>query len=94
MVESWLFRVWGHVQGVGFRESVVREARSRGLAGWVRNRLDGSVELQIQGSRQQLDAMRGWLREGDHPALVERVDATPLPAPFHRFDRFDRLPTP
>lgn len=93
MLESWLVRVWGRVQGVGFRESCVREARSRAITGWVRNRLDGSVELQIQGSAQQLGEMRDWLTEGDHPALVDRVAVSQLPAPFHRFDRFDRLPT-
>jgi acylphosphatase len=93
MVESWLLQVSGRVQGVGFREACIREARSRKITGWVRNRLDGSVELLIQGAAEQLGGMRAWLDDGAHPARVDRVDVTPQPPPFHRFDRFDRLPT-
>ena len=93
MLESRLLRVSGRVQGVGFREACIHEARVRKLTGWVRNRLDGSVELLVQGPVAQLDEMRAWLDDGAHPALVERVEVTPQLPPFHRFDRFDRLPT-
>jgi acylphosphatase len=93
MLESRLLRVSGRVQGVGFREACIHAARLRKVTGWVRNRLDGSVELLIQGSAAQLDDMRAWLDDGAHPALVESVEVTPQPPPFHRFDRFERLPT-
>lgn len=93
MLESRLLRVSGRVQGVGFREACIQEARRRKVTGWVRNRLDGSVEMLIQGPAAQLDAMRAWLDDGSHPALVQSMEVTPQLPPFHRFDRFDRLPT-
>ena len=83
----------GRVQGVWFRESMRQEASRLGIAGWVRNRLDGSVELMLQGPPGRLAELCAWLREGDHPALVESLDVGEVPAPFPRFDRFERLPT-
>ncbi|HEX7637544.1 MAG TPA: acylphosphatase, partial [Burkholderiaceae bacterium] len=46
---TWHAVVRGRVQGVGFREACVAEARALGVAGWVRNRPDGSVEVVLQG---------------------------------------------
>ena len=92
-LETWLVRTRGSVQGVGFREACVRRARRAGVTGWVRNRLDDSVELMLQGPPGRLAELCAWLREGDHPALVESLDVGEVPAPFPRFDRFERLPT-
>ncbi len=47
-IETWQVRVHGRVQGVGFREGCERHARQLGVTGWVRNRLDGTVELLAQ----------------------------------------------
>ena len=88
-----LVRVHGHVQGVGFREACVHAARRGGVTGWIRNRMDGSVEAMLQGTPEALDALTEWLRDGDTPGLVERVEVKPLDPPFARFDRFDRLAT-
>ena len=88
-----LVRVHGHVLGVGFREAGVRAARRSGVTGWSRNRIDGSVEAMLQGAPDALDALTGWLRDGDSPGLVERIEVEPLEPPFPRFDRFDRLAT-
>ena len=92
-LESWLVRVSGRVQGVGYRDACVSRARVVGVTGWVRNRMDGSVEAMLQGSPTQLADMCSWLREGMSAALVDDLEVTRLPAPFARFDRFDRLPT-
>jgi acylphosphatase len=92
-LESWLVRVSGRVQGIGYREACVSRARASGVTGWVRNRMDGSVEAMLQGSAAQLADLCGWLREGMPAALVDDLEVTRLPAPFPRFDRFDRLPT-
>lgn len=92
-LETWQVRTRGRVQGVGFREACVRRARRAGVTGWVRNRMDDSVELMLQGSRQRLADLCEWLRDGDHPALVESVEITEVPPPFARFDLFERLPT-
>lgn len=91
--ESWLIRVRGRVQGVGYRDASVRHAQAVGIRGWVRNRADGSVELTLQGAPDNVAAMSAWLRHGVPGAHVTDLDATQLPAPFPRFDTFDRLPT-
>ena len=88
-----LVRVHGRVQGVGFRETCVREARSRHITGWVRNRMDSSVEAMLQGTPDRIDAFCRWLREGDTPGWVERVDVDEIAPPFARFDRFERIAT-
>ena len=74
--------VRGRVQGVGFRFFVEREAHMLGVAGWVRNNSDGSVEVLAMGSREQLMGLRGRLREGPRAARVDAVDdseARPVP---------------
>ena len=74
LVEARRFLVRGRVQGVGFRWFVEREAHILGIAGWVRNNSDGSVEVQAQGTRDQLLGLRSRLREGPRAARVDAVD--------------------
>lgn len=69
--------VRGRVQGVGFRWFVDHEARQLGLSGWVRNNLDGSVEVLAMGSDQQLEALRRKLEAGPRAARVDEVEETP-----------------
>jgi acylphosphatase len=79
-IEARRFIVRGRVQGVGFRWFVEREAHMLGIAGWVRNNHDGSVEVLAQGTRDQLSGLHGRLREGPRAARVDAVevsDATP-----------------
>ncbi len=92
-IESWLVRVRGRVQGVGYREACVRHARAQGITGWVRNRVDGSVEVLLQGSPEQLADMCGWLRVGMSAALVHALEVTQVQPPPPRSDHFERLPT-
>jgi acylphosphatase len=88
-----LVRVRGRVQGVGYRQACVGHAWTLGVTGWVRNRMDESVEALLQGTPHQLDRMCDWLREDVPFALVEVLEVTPIAPPFPRFDRFERLPT-
>jgi acylphosphatase len=67
------FVVRGRVQGVGFRWFVEREAHMLGIAGWVRNNADGSVEVLAIGSRDQLSGLRSRLRQGPRAARVDDV---------------------
>lgn len=67
------YRVMGRVQGVGFRYFVWREAESLGLAGWVRNMADGSVESLAAGPPQTLDRFKQLLEEGPHSSRVTSV---------------------
>jgi acylphosphatase len=69
-----LYRVRGRVQGVGFRYFVEHSATSLGLAGWVRNRDDGSVEVYAIGTAEQLSELAGLLWKGPRWAEVRGVD--------------------
>jgi acylphosphatase len=80
-IETKRYLVRGRVQGVGFRWFVEREAHMLGIAGWVRNNHDGSVEILAQGTRNQLSGLHSRLREGPRAARVDAVDvsdATPV----------------
>jgi acylphosphatase len=66
--------VHGRVQGVGFRAFVEDEARERRLAGWVRNRRDGSVEAVFCGPAADVDAMLAAVRLGPPASHVASVD--------------------
>ena len=65
--------VRGTVQGVGFRAFVQRHALERGLAGWVRNRRDGTVEAVLAGAAAEVDAALEALRKGPSSAKVKAV---------------------
>ncbi len=69
--------VHGRVQGVWFRGWCEREAKSRGLNGWVRNRRDGTVEALFEGPDLALTAMIGACREGPPAARVTRLEDYP-----------------
>jgi acylphosphatase len=72
--ESRRFVVRGRVQGVGFRWFVEREAQILGIAGWVRNNHDGSVEVLAMGTRDQLLSLGSRLRQGPRAARVDDVE--------------------
>ena len=65
--------VTGMVQGVGFRYESVRAARRIGIVGWVRNCMDGSVELEFQGEPGSVAQMIEWLWHGPQWARVDDV---------------------
>jgi acylphosphatase len=67
--------VRGQVQGVGYRWFAVRRARERQLTGWVRNRPDGSVEAEAEGSRSELEALLADLRRGPSHASVSTIES-------------------
>jgi acylphosphatase len=72
--------IHGLVQGVGFRESMCRQAQALGVRGWVRNRLDGTVEAVIDGPPAAVEALAAWARRGPRAAQVTRVDVRPATA--------------
>jgi len=65
--------VYGYVQGVFFRDFVSRRATHLGLTGYVRNLPRGTVEVNAEGERKQLDQLIGYLKVGPPSAEVERV---------------------
>jgi acylphosphatase len=66
--------VRGHVQGVFFRETTRRRALADGVAGWVRNQPDGSVEAVFEGERDPVERLVAFAREGPRGARVDWVD--------------------
>lgn len=69
-------RIRGRVQGVAYRESMCREAARLGVRGWVRNRLDGSVEAVIEGETAALEAILAWVHRGPPAAQVTAVEVS------------------
>ena len=71
--------VRGRVQGVFFRDTCQREARSHGVNGWVRNLPDQSVEAVFEGPAPSVEAMVAWARRGPELAQVTAVEVTEEP---------------
>lgn len=84
-------KVYGRVQGVFFRESMTREAEALGVAGWVRNRRDGSVEAILHGDEQAVDALIQWAGRGPELAQVDRVEVSPATGGYAGFVRRDTI---
>ena len=90
MTEARRLVIRGVVQGVGFRYSMLAQARLLGVTGWVRNRRDGSVEAMIAGNAAQVADMLAWSRIGPAGAVV---DAVMSEAASGEFTSFELLPT-
>ncbi len=84
-------RAQGRVQGVWFRESMRQKAEALGVTGWVRNRMDGSVEALVQGPFEAVDAITAWMRRGPDGASVTRLDIEEETA--ERLARFEKRQT-
>lgn len=64
----------GYVQGVWFRASAKDEANRLGVVGWVRNRVDGSVEIMAEGTQSQMETFIHWCHRGPEGAKVDHVE--------------------
>ena len=76
----------GRVQGVGYRASMVDEARRLGVAGWVRNRRDGTVEAVVDGDADAVAAIVAWAQRGPPGSRVTGVSVEETDGPFGEFD--------
>ena len=74
MIVAKHLRIIGIVQGVGYRASFDAQARTLGVSGWVRNRLDGSVETMIRGDDAIVQKLIAWAHRGPVMARVDRID--------------------
>ena len=78
----------GRVQGVFYRDWTVETARSLGLAGWVRNLADGTVEAHLEGDAGALRTMFAAMHEGPPRAEVARIEESPAePENLSTFER-------
>lgn len=79
--------VRGEVQGVGYRYTMRIVAREAGASGWVRNRRDGTVEAEVEGTPAQVDEVLAWMAEGPPGSRVESATVTDAePTGEHGFD--------
>lgn len=69
-------KIFGEVQGVGFRYSTTQKAQELNLTGWVRNGPDGSLEILAQGEKDALEKIISWAKIGPRFAKVEKVEVS------------------
>ena len=82
------FRLYGRVQGVGFRYYITQKANMLGIKGFVRNEADGTVYIEATAPDQKtMQVFEGYLRQGPSLARVDKIDATDLPP--QSFDNFE-----
>ena len=81
-------KIYGRVQGVFFRDSSQRKAEELNLSGWVRNELDGTVQIVAEGEEKDLEELIEWCRAGGTEyAKVDKVDIEWL-EPSGQFNNF------
>jgi acylphosphatase len=76
-VTALLLSIQGRVQGVGYRDWMIREAQRLGIRGWVRNRPDGSVQALVAGEAVAVGSMIAACRRGPLFARVKQVAEAP-----------------
>jgi len=67
-------KIYGQVQGVFFRANTQEEAQRLGLAGWVKNKVDGSVLIEAQGEKEKLEQLIDWCQKGSPNSQVEKIE--------------------
>ena len=91
MLKTCHLTIRGRVQGVGFRAYMRHEATRHGVAGWVRNRRDGSVEAVLQGTPEAVQAVVEWARRGGPPS--GRVTDLEVRDTEGTYEGFEQRPT-
>ena len=86
-MKQYEYIITGRVQGVGFRYYVYKKANELGLKGWVRNTVDGSVQVVAQGDESVLNILVEYLYVGPPLARIDKISKveTQLSAVFHNF---------
>jgi acylphosphatase len=85
--KAFRLRIYGRVQGVGFRYWAARMAERLGVSGWVRNEMDGSVTVECEGPSDVVDRFIKQVRQGPPGSRVDHVEITPL-SPKGTYQRF------
>jgi acylphosphatase len=91
-IATFRLRIFGRVQGVGYRAWAAQKARKLGLTGWVRNLTDGSVECAAQGPKDAIEALITACHAGPPLARVVQVDSRQT-SESEAFTSFRQLPT-
>jgi len=69
----------GRVQGVGFRYTVRQLAKGFDVVGWVRNLIDGRVELQVSGESDEVAEFLKAIRESELAGFIKNEQELPIP---------------
>ena len=77
-------KIYGTVQGVGFRYSTSQQAEKLNLSGWVKNEADGSVSAEVTGEDSDVDSFEKWCSSGPSSAKVEKVESEEKPMEKYR----------
>jgi len=83
-----LLEIYGLVQGVGFRSFLKRKAEELGIRGYVRNRVDGSVEAVLEGEEENIARLLILALRGPPAARVEKLSVKPMKTKEH-YERFE-----
>lgn len=78
-MKAAIIRVYGRVQGVGFRYYTEREAKRLGISGYVQNKPDGSVYIEAEGDEAAMKDFVEWCRSGPPWARVRNLEFTEVP---------------
>lgn len=81
-------KISGLVQGVFFRITAKEQADKLGITGFARNEVDGSVYIEVEGEKLNLDKFVDWCRQGLTAARVEKVEISE--SPMKNFTKFGR----
>lgn len=84
-------RIHGRVQGVYYRQTMQEQAQALQVTGWVRNRLDSSVEAMVCGTPEALERLIEWARSGPPAAVVSEVVVSEAEGRFSLFERLDTV---
>ena len=87
-MERLHLKIFGDVQGVGFRFIAIEVARDLGLTGWVRNNPDGSVEIVAEGEKEPLENLVTWAKQGPPLARLDEIK-TELQEATGEFTKFE-----
>lgn len=79
MNKAVILKVYGRVQGVGFRFYTQKTAKEMNVTGWVRNKSDGSVYIEATGKSENLEMFINWCEDGPAWAHVSKLEKQEIP---------------
>jgi acylphosphatase len=88
MLQQVRYMVHGEVQMVGYRFFTIRQAKKYSITGYVRNLVDGTVEVVAQGTPEQLDSFAAALKQGPPSGRVDHIESTPVENIERQFTTF------